>query len=364
MLLGKPTALLDARLREQNVHHTANTLPRLPARDRGGKALDRLDVAWLDGHPRQQPVELRFWDLRGQPGVVFSARKPIERKGLFQSHGSDRRCKSTRAVGRLQRRCRASAVQLGARARCHQGGDEKHKRHLRQRCVGARRMAVLTFGGRRWRERRLLRTERIASRVGVVGRADPAQSLDGRWNESGTRLLEQLSELRATPEPHLSVRRHPLDHASLDHRIDAGGELAKRRRPPFDDLLHGVVLAVRSEGQLPRHELVERRSDREDIRPLVDVLSAFDLLGAHVVDGAHLGAGARPAAFRPEGLAAHLRDPKIDERRLQSTLRIARDDHVLRLDVAVDDLLGVGIVQRTQELAEDRLDLADGRLAR
>src|SRR5437016_3446558 len=58
------------------------------------------------------------------------------------------------------------------------------------------------------------------------------------------------------------------------------------------------------------------------------------------------------------GIADRLRDAKVRNERM-----VLREEHVLRLDVAMDDAVAVRIIERVRDVAQDVHGLGDGQLS-
>ena len=106
-------------------------------------------------------------------------------------------------------------------------------------------------------------------------------------------------------------------------------------------MLHGhgdLVLAV--ERHIPGEHLVEDDAERVDVRLAVDVV-AERLLGRDVVGRAeHAAVGGQPVLVERAG------DAEVGD--LGRALVV--DQHVLGLDVAVDDVVRVGAAERAGDL--------------
>ena len=137
--------------------------------------------------------------------------------------------------------------------------------------------------------------------------------------------------------------------ATAAERLQTGPDAPRRggRRRPAD----GVDAGER---------LVEDQRERVQVGLLAD-LAAFALLGRHV--------GERPQHVAGAGQRVLLGDAGAAEvgqlRRRPGTPRVAlgRDEHVLGLDVAVDDAALVGVVERVEQVDADlqRLLVVDAR---
>ena len=114
-----------------------------------------------------------------------------------------------------------------------------------------------------------------------------------------------------------------------------------------EDLFDDLVGLVAHEGRPPGHELVEDRAERVDVREVVDLGQvAVGLLWGHVGRRAHdlTGLG-QPLPFRVEG------QPEIGH----EWLPVVPEEDVRRLEVAVQDTLGVAVGDR----ARDRLGVCE-----
>jgi hypothetical protein len=113
---------------------------------------------------------------------------------------------------------------------------------------------------------------------------------------------------------------------------------------------------VPAERQLSGEHLVQDHAEAVDVGSRVEVALARRLFRAHVRRSAHRQPGLRQPLLA--GGADRARDAEIGEDGL-----VALEQDVLRLDVAVDHSVGVGVVQRAQHLAGDLKRVIDGKLA-
>ncbi len=216
-------------------------------------------------------------------------------------------------------------------------------------------------------------------REGERGRPDEREDLPvadrplARAVEGGRALRRDREPVDEVPdvEPELGGRLVALARVLLDRlegdRVDLPGEpraeARGRRRVVEEDLGEDVGHREPLEGEpSARGDLEEHDAERVDVAPRVYVLcAALGLLGGHVGGGAHelaLGREARPGARFVEPL----RDAEVeDPRRADPVLRAGRvDDHVLRLQVAVDDPARVRVVDGVRHLREEREEPAHG----
>jgi hypothetical protein len=195
-------------------------------------------------------------------------------------------------------------------------GGDRHQSGLgaRRRGAGAGRRRAAR------RDRRELRRDLRHRRESLAARASEATRHD-------------------RGEPGVEIR---LARQGIGRRLDQAG-----RR----DRDHRLAVPRRRAG----HELVEQRAERVDVGALVDVGGALDLLRRHVRRRAD------EAADGLRGIGARARDPEIGHH----DPPVAREQHVLRLEVAVDHAGGVRGADAGADRARDREHAGDGqRLAR
>ena len=119
----------------------------------------------------------------------------------------------------------------------------------------------------------------------------------------------------------------------------------RRARRIFGEALHEAFLP--GEGRFPREHLEQHATETIGIAPPVELFVAHQLFGAHV------GWSPRTAPSRARKLANageidRTRNSEVGENRMTG-----RQQNVLRLDVAMDDALGVCVGQRVGDVAGD-----------
>ena len=125
-----------------------------------------------------------------------------------------------------------------------------------------------------------------------------------------------------------------------------GVVLTRLRRRFLDVRPEDGQLGVARERRLPGEAFVEHAAERVLVGAAVDV-AAFDLLGRGIGRRADARAS---SSGRPSGSARRLRQPEVG----QVDVLVLVEQHVRRLDVAVDEPAGVGRVERGGDLAADR----------
>ena len=112
------------------------------------------------------------------------------------------------------------------------------------------------------------------------------------------------------------------------------------------------------EGRHAREHLVQHAAERVDVASTIDVLLGAGLLGTHVGGCAECEAGARHTAdvgcLLDRSCDAEVGDDGATCRAL--------DENVVRLDIAVDDVVRVGMLQRVGDVAGDLEGALDGEL--
>ena len=108
-------------------------------------------------------------------------------------------------------------------------------------------------------------------------------------------------------------------------------------------------------GRLAGEHLVRQRAERVDVGAAVDDAIARRLLGAHVLRRAERQSGLRDA--RAAGVGDGEGDAEVGDERLAFL-----EEDVLRLQIAVDDALAVGVVERAGDRRRDAHGLIDREL--
>ena len=135
---------------------------------------------------------------------------------------------------------------------------------------------------------------------------------------------------------------HRVGHV-VGHRLPERAQRPRRLRHQLDQHRLGGRGA---EGRFAAQHLVEHRAERVDVAPAVHRALGPGLLRAHVLRGAEREAGlGEPGSAR---LLHRECDAEVGEQRVA-----ALQQDVLRLDVAVDHALGVGVAQRFGHLDRD-----------
>src|SRR5262249_51293273 len=117
----------------------------------------------------------------------------------------------------------------------------------------------------------------------------------------------------------------------------------------LEDRLAEPEVARAVEGSVPRPELVDRDAERPDVRPSVDVARIERLLRRHV---------ARRSERRRRGgqtavAVGRLPDPEVEDAERPAAARPPLAEQVVRLDVAMDEALGVGLGERLARLRDE-----------
>jgi len=192
-------------------------------------------------------------------------------------------------------------------------------------------------------------------------RRDPEASRRLELVEHAHELVRQLSRRRVAAARFLGEAAFDQP---LQRRRQRGGVERRRRiaKDRGDRLGRGAVL----ERPAPGRHLVEHHSERELVAAVVH-LAALRLLGRHVGHRADDRAflGERPGGGRLV-VAARLARARLDAGEPEVEhfgTSVRRDDHVLRLQVAVHDALRVRGSQRVRHLGADRQQALDRQAA-
>ena len=215
--------------------------------------------------------------------------------------------------------------------------QEADRQRRGERETEAARACRLNDGGRVRRRRRGCRAQRL------------------RCLASRLPLGERTRELRRAAEP---VRRRlgqRLGHGALDvrgHRFPQLPQEARRLdEPACDDRLSRGP----GERRLARQRLVEHAAEGVDVAPMVDRPLPRGLLGTHVGRRPERGPG-----FRELALGCAGDRPRNAEVRHQRV--ISGEQDVLRLDVAVDDVVPVRVLECVRRFAPDPEHVFDRQL--
>ena len=121
---------------------------------------------------------------------------------------------------------------------------------------------------------------------------------------------------------------------------------------PLRDVIHDLAQDQREldilERQPTRQHLVHQDAEGIDVRAGIDGARVDDLLRGHEVGGPENRARARRAAGGFE-----LRDPEVDDLDLVAAINPGQQEHVVGLQVAMNDPRRVGRLQRRRDLHRD-----------
>ena len=108
-------------------------------------------------------------------------------------------------------------------------------------------------------------------------------------------------------------------------------------------------------GTLPTGHLVQDHAERVDVDAPVGVAAAGGLLGRHVLGRAEHGARAGQARLggAPPSAGGDLRDAEVDDLDEVGAAVAIGQEHVLGLEIAVDDALVVRGAERARDLRGD-----------
>jgi hypothetical protein len=303
-------------------------------------------------------------------------------------------CRRLRRIVEARQRPRAHGLQRprrhDERRRRHPRGRERRRRGREAARLRARdlprvlRIRRLRLAARRGPRRRTVDAALWTARRPVVAGGQPPRGGERR-------LLLRLELLREPPEVRVRHRdgaprlRHAqrLQRAPLLQRVERvleaiGGvprearrdEVLERRIDGVAERLRertGVRLALhldhhedvpRDVRELPRERLVDHRRRRVDVGAVIDRLRAADLLRRHERE--------RPEALPHLGerLAAHLlrqlRDAEVEDLHALVPVGAPLQEHVRRLEIAVDDPDLVRVRQPHPHLVDDRVQLVEG----
>jgi hypothetical protein len=177
-------------------------------------------------------------------------------------------------------------------------------------------------------------------------------------NRGAPKLTPGLERFRCALLAVLRVARERLREEALERGVDGLvehlAELARLVLRLELDHLQDVPSRV---GELPAERLVDERRDRVDVSAVIDGLRFADLLGRHEREGPealpHLGE--RLAT----DLARQLRDAEVEQLDAHAPVRPALEEHVRRLEIAVDDASLVRVDETHPDLLHEREELVE-----
>ena len=290
----------------------------------------RLGVVGVDRDRLRQQIARRRWIpglCRSSDELVRAGRGALPRRGAC---GRNRHRRRSRTGPRAQD-CRGRRQgDDGAAGRELPGPARGRPRH---RTGGSR--AEETCRGAPQRFSRRSRALLLAAARGIAAR-DREQEL--------AELLRRLRPQRRVLGEHAQDQRF---HDRRDRRVRL---LAAGRNRRLVDLTGEHVHRVRSvEGQLTRDHLVEDDPDGVQVAAAVELPSG-GLLRRHVLRGP-----ADQVAAREHGQIAieDLRDPEVEDLDVVRVIAPLLHHHVLGLEVAVDDVVRVGLAEGRQHLRHD-----------
>ena len=326
--------------------------PSAPSASARGPARRAAGERGIRAGEADQPEQRRR--ERQRPGAAVGAQQ--QRRPGGERGDEQRRAGALERAERQQHRDPGGGDQpAGARQqrdeqrRDRGGGGRRHGGLRRQ--PGERRPGQRAGRGGRQQppDRRRERRDRALERV--LG--DPA-ALVGHLAERVGAGVEQVVEIAA--QLGIGLER------AVERRAQLAGQVRARlreRREPGADAPRGGGRRAGADRVRPRERLVEDEPERVEVGAPVDRLPR-GLLGRHV--GERADDVARP---RQRVLAGELGDAEVGQlRRAAARARHVGDDHVLRLDVAVDDAALVGVGERVGERQPDPQDVAVRQLVR
>jgi hypothetical protein len=210
----------------------------------------------------------------------------------------------------------------------HRGRERRHEERQRAAGVPARPARDRADEAAGLRDRRLAAQHPLQVRRQLEGRGVPVERLLGE----------------GPPAHEVHVLR-----VDLGRRAGLSRGLVEGRRRPLDDLGEELERRLGVEGHAPEERLVEHGPDGPHVglRPRLAPL-AQDLLRRHVVRRAHHGAGGRQPRLAGHALGeAEVGDERPERR------AVAGQEHVLRLEVAVDVAVRVGEAHRLRHPEHD-----------
>ena len=153
----------------------------------------------------------------------------------------------------------------------------------------------------------------------------------------------------------IALLGHQPPRKRFEQRIDV--EVRHPIRDPWriEQQVRARDLGSRAvERELSRQHLVDDDPEREQVDPVIDRI-CDGLFGSHVMRRAEDQPVRRQASGRGRRIAALAqdRDPEIDDPRDLVAVRIALDDHVLGLEVTMNEAVLVCVIQPLEHLPHD-----------
>jgi hypothetical protein len=175
----------------------------------------------------------------------------------------------------------------------------------------------------------------------------------------------EVAAHEAAERPGLGLLLSGGVRAFLQERVETRGGPGRFHVPnnPLDLAVAGLAERDRVERRRPRKQLVQQHPQRVDVGPRVDVEAAdLGLVRAHVLRRPDEVSELGEQGLLGQPVARCLGDAEVDH--LGHGLRIVqRHEHVRRLEIAVDDALLVGVLDRTAHVEKEVQTLACRELA-
>ena len=149
----------------------------------------------------------------------------------------------------------------------------------------------------------------------------------------------------------------------IDLRAQSGDQLARALRLAEQLERDDLAGTFRDERRSPDEQLVGDAAERVQVGAVIDRARGTRLLGCHVQRRAHQRAGLRVPHVRRRGVR-QLGDAEIEHlHAIAGAVRIGDEEHVIGLEIAVNDPLGVRGPKCTRDAASNRRGLELGQPA-